>query len=49
MVLSAKEQHRLFFQLALPVLVLLEDRFGTGTERSEIEEYDVWVEKELGR
>jgi hypothetical protein len=38
----------LFLQLALPVLVLLEDCIGTGTEGSMIEEDDVWVEKKLG-
>jgi hypothetical protein len=49
MILPAQKQHRLFFQFVLPALILLEDRFGTGTEGSVVKKDDVWVEKEVGR
>jgi len=49
MILPAQEQHRLFLQLSLPALILLEDRFGAGTEGTMIEEDDGRVEQELGR
>jgi hypothetical protein len=49
MILPAQEQYRLFLQLSLPALILLEDRFGAGTEGTMIEEDDGRVEQELGR